>query len=86
MEHVVRVVEDGALATGAGWVMARTENGELYFLVERSAASDEQVLTDAWATARRLENANDEIEQAVYAGLGFPTPRSPLPSEQPRPS
>jgi hypothetical protein len=61
----VKVVDDGALATGDGWAIARCEaTDDLYFLVERSAASDEQTLHTAWKAAAQLV-----IEEAVRAGI-----------------
>lgn len=73
MEHVVRVVEDGALATRAGWAMARTDDGEMYFLVERSAACSEKVLKDAWDAAATLEDPNSTLEKALMVAQRQPS-------------
>jgi hypothetical protein len=63
-QHFVRVVEDGSLATPDGWAIARCEEDQsLYFVVERSAATNEETLSAAWAAARTLV-----IEQAVEDG------------------
>lgn len=65
MAHFVKVVDDGTLATGDGWAIARCEaTNDLYFLVERSAASDERVLHTAWTAAAQLV-----IEEAVRDGI-----------------
>ena len=65
MAHYVKVVDDGTLATGDGWAIARCEaTDDLYFLVERSAASDEQTLHAAWSAAAQLV-----IEEAVRQGI-----------------
>lgn len=68
-QHIVKVVEDGTLATDEGWAMARDDAGDIYFMVERSAAMDEQVLTEAWAAALQFEQENMEMEQAVRLGI-----------------
>lgn len=68
-QHVVKVVDDGTLATNEGWAMVRS-GGTICFLVERSAAADERVLTDAWQAANRLEQENAAMEQAVRDGIG----------------
>jgi hypothetical protein len=61
----VKVIDDGSLTGGEGWAMARCEaTDDLYFLVERSAASDEQTLHNAWKAA-----ANLVIEEAVRQGI-----------------
>lgn len=64
-QHFVRVVDDGTLATGDGWAIARCEEtGSLFFIVERSSAQNEQALHDAWRAA-----ANLVIEEAVREGI-----------------
>lgn len=63
-EHHIKVVDDNTLATGDGWAIARHEaTGDLYFVVERSAAADEEVLSNAWKAA-----ANLVLEEAVREG------------------
>ena len=63
-EHFVKVVDDGTLATGDGWAIVRCEDThDLYFMVEKSSASNAEALHAAWRAA-----ANLVIEEAVREG------------------
>lgn len=64
-QHYVKVVEDETLATDDGWALARCEDtGDLFFVIERSAAQSEDVLHTAWTAAAQLV-----IEEAVREGI-----------------
>lgn len=67
-QHFVKVVNDNALATDGGWAMAHTpDTGDIYLLIEQSAASREDVLTDAWTAANRLQR-NIDLERSIREG------------------
>lgn len=64
-QHHVKVVDDGTLTTSDGWALVRDEStGDIYFVVERTAAANERTLHTAWHAAAQLV-----IEEAVREGI-----------------